>query len=245
MSIRSRRAPRAGALALSLAPACAALLAALLVPRAAHAQLLAGAAVDGATRAPAVGLPVRLLRLSAGAEPVVVDSGQTYDRGLFQIMAPGPGVYQLEFGPANHRATRGPVDTLAADTRREREYALPITSAGADVPYMESQVQERATAPAPSRGGRMPEALRELGDGRYEVVTEFVVDAEGRVELPTVRVVKATRMELEEPAREALRTLRFQPARIGGIPVRQIARHTASWGIRTERRQVTRRVSPD
>jgi TonB family protein len=234
VSIRSRRAPLAGALVLSV-----------LAPRAARAQLLAGAAVDGATRAPAVGLPLRLLRLTDGAEPVVVDSGVTYERGLFQIMAPGPGVYQLEFGPANHRATRGPVDTLATDARREREYALPITSAGAEVPYQESQVQERAKAPAPARGARSPEVLRQLGDGMYEVVTEFVVDAQGRVETPTVRVVKSTRQELEEPAREALRTMRFQPARIGGIPVRQIARHTATWGIRSERRQVVRRVGPD
>lgn len=216
------------------------LLALPLAPHAAHAQLLAGVAVDGATRAPAVGLAVRLLRLADGAAATVVDSGRTYDRGVFQIVAPGAGVYQLEFGPANHRATRGPVDTLAADAQLQREYALPITSGGIEVPYLEAQVQERARVTGRPRSPSVVEEMRSarLRDGRYEVVTEFVVDAQGKPEHATLRVVRATNPVLERPALDAVRALRFTPATLGGIPVRQVVRYPFEWGIRTETRVV-------
>lgn len=225
-------------LPLALVPLLALPLA--LSPRAAHAQLLAGVAVDGATRAPAVGLPVRLLRLAAGAAPALVDSSVTYDRGVFQIVAPGPGVYQLEFGPANHRATRGPVDTLAADAQLQREYALPITSGGAEVPYLESQVQAPARVAGRPRSPNVSDAMRRAGlrDGLYEVVTEFVVDAQGRPESSTLRIVRSTARELEAPVRDDVRTLRFTPATLGGIPVRQVVRYPYQWGIRTETRVV-------
>ncbi|MGZ8493449.1 MAG: energy transducer TonB [Gemmatirosa sp.] len=237
MSFRSRRA-RAPLALLVLAP---------LTPRVARAQLLAGAAMDDATRAPAIGLPVRLLRLTDGAAPVVVDSGRTYERGLFQIVAPGPGIYQLEFGMANHRATRGPIDTLAADARSQREYALPITSGGVEVPYMETQVQERAQLQGRPRAPNVVEEMRRAGlrDGQLEVVTEFVVDAQGKPEPGTLRVVRATNPVLEPPARDAVIALRFKPAAIGGIAVRQIVRHAFDWRIRTETRQTVRRVGTE
>ena len=216
------------------------LLALPLVPRAVPAQLLAGVAVDGATRTPAVGLPVRLLRLAEGAAPAVVDSGVTYDRGIFQIMAPGPGVYQLEFGPANHRATRGPVDTLAADAQLQREYALPITSGGAEVPYLETQVQERARLPRHHPMPRLPESVRRTATGEqsFEVVSEFVVDTAGRVEMESFRIVRATLPQMVDEVRQAVHAIRFAPATIGGIAVRQVFRYPVVWTLRTETRVV-------
>lgn len=68
-----------------------------------------------------------------------------------------------------------------------------------------------------------PQALRALGiDG--QVVAEFVVDADGRVEAQNFGIVSATDARFVEPVREALRQARFRAAVKGGAAVRQVVR---------------------
>jgi TonB family protein len=53
---------------------------------------------------------------------------------------------------------------------------------------------------------------------------EFVVDTLGSVEPASIRVLASTRRDFESSAAEAVRRCRFEPARIGNGPVRQLVR---------------------
>jgi len=88
--------------------------------------------------------------------------------------------------------------------------AVPIYS----VNVVEEQ-PERIGGPVP----RYPEVLRQAGiEG--EVVVECVVDTLGRAEPGSIRVVSSTHALFEQPAREAVASSVFRPARLDGRPVR-------------------------
>jgi TonB family protein len=65
-----------------------------------------------------------------------------------------------------------------------------------------------------------PEMLKAKTAGR--VILEFVVDANGRVDLATIGVVSGTNAEFVNAARAALPQARFEPATVGGRSVRQL-----------------------
>jgi protein TonB len=78
-----------------------------------------------------------------------------------------------------------------------------------------------------------PAALRVAGiDGR--VVLEFVVDTLGSVEPASIRVLESTRRDFEASAAEAVRRCRFEPARIGNGPVRQLVRQGVTFRLAGE-----------
>lgn len=185
-------------------------------------QLIAGQAVEQRLGAPLVGLRVRLLRLpDAAAAPVAVDSGQTHARGFFQLAAPGPGVYQLEFGYGRETLAVGPIDTVRAEPVAQRQYAVQLVQRAEERPFVEGQV-ETPVRQLPGVGG--PEYPKELRDQRREgqVLTEFVVDADGRVVRGSMRVLRSTDAAFSASVRRAVYGLRFAPATIGGVPVRQL-----------------------
>ena len=77
--------------------------------------------------------------------------------------------------------------------------------------------------PAAVRGScRPPEypvALREAGtSGR--VVVSFIIGADGRVEATSMAVVFATDEGFVPPTLETIRSCRFQPGQLNGVPVR-------------------------
>ena len=65
-----------------------------------------------------------------------------------------------------------------------------------------------------------PPATRE---GCHSATVEFVVDTAGRVELSTARVARSNDPAFASSLLRALPMYRYEPARLGGIPVRQIA----------------------
>ena len=66
-----------------------------------------------------------------------------------------------------------------------------------------------------------PSTLAKAGiEGR--VVVRFVVDTDGRVELPSVRVVESSQRYFLESVLKALPRMRFLPAVKGGRKVRQL-----------------------
>jgi protein TonB len=80
---------------------------------------------------------------------------------------------------------------------------------------------------AASLGGgirpRYPEPLRHQRlEGRVEI--EFVVDERGRVDMRTVKVIESTHDLFTAAVRRALGGMRFSPAKINGMPVRQYVR---------------------
>jgi protein TonB len=94
--------------------------------------------------------------------------------------------------------------------------AQPDTTAA----LAESAVQERpAMVPNSCQAPQYPLQLRQA---RVEghVLLRFVVDESGRVEPASVNVVSATHSRFEAPARQAMTTCRFRPARFNDRPVR-------------------------
>ncbi len=84
----------------------------------------------------------------------------------------------------------------------------------------ESAVQERpALVPNSCQAPQYPMQLRQARvEGR--VLLRFVVDESGRVEPASVGVVSATHSRFEAPARQAMATCRFRPAKFNDRAVR-------------------------
>jgi TonB family protein len=90
-----------------------------------------------------------------------------------------------------------------------------------DQAYFEYQVEQPVTSMPGSSMPRYPDSLRTAGvEG--EVLVQFVVDAEGRPEERTFKVLKANQEEFVLAIRAALPGMRFQAARKDGRAVRQL-----------------------
>jgi periplasmic protein TonB len=90
-----------------------------------------------------------------------------------------------------------------------------------DQTYFEFQV-EKQVAPAPGNAGpRYPDMLRSA-NVEGEVLVQFVVDTTGRVEMGTFKVLKSSHDLFTNSVRQALGSMRFFPAEIGGRRVKQL-----------------------
>ena len=114
----------------------------------------------------------------------------------------------------NHRIGESPVST-GGNSSIPQTASTPLTAAEVDEPVtVLGQAQPR-----------YPPALAEAGiSGR--VILEFVVDANGAVDSPSLRVVSSSHGGFNEAASEAIRATHFRPARYQGSRVRQLVRRT-------------------
>jgi protein TonB len=88
-------------------------------------------------------------------------------------------------------------------------------------PFLADQVEKQVGVVPGSAPPRYPEVLRSSGvEG--QVVAEFVVDEQGRAEEGSVRFVRSDNRLFDEAVRVALRRMRFIPAEVGGVKVRQL-----------------------
>jgi len=95
------------------------------------------------------------------------------------------------------------------------------TQMSADQAYFEFQVEKAAAVAAGSAAPRYPDALRKQRvEG--EVLAQFVVDATGRVDASTFKVLRSSDEGFASAVRSALDGLRFTPAEVGGRAVKQI-----------------------
>ena len=96
--------------------------------------------------------------------------------------------------------------------------------------FFEFQV-EKPVVPAPgSPSPRYPEILRSAGvEG--EVLAQFVVDTSGRVEMSSFKVLKSTHDMFIAAVRNALPTMRFIPAEVGGRHVKQLVQQPYVFNI--------------
>ncbi|MBK7596130.1 MAG: energy transducer TonB [Gemmatimonadetes bacterium] len=76
-----------------------------------------------------------------------------------------------------------------------------------------------------------PPALRKSGVAG-EVTLQFVVNADGKVEPESVRVIGSTLYGFEAAAREAILRARFEPATIRGKAVRQLVQQRVRFEVR-------------
>lgn len=88
-------------------------------------------------------------------------------------------------------------------------------------PYFGFQVERPATPVSGSRGPRYPDSLRTAGvEGA--VLAQFVVNADGSVDLSTFKVLRSTQALFSDAVRAALINMRFTPALVGNRAVKQM-----------------------
>jgi TonB family protein len=85
----------------------------------------------------------------------------------------------------------------------------------------EFKLDEQAQQIPGTRSLRYPDAMRSA-NREGEVLAQFVVDANGMVEPSTLHVLKSTDPAFTKAVAEALPTMRFNPARVHGTPVKQL-----------------------
>ena len=99
------------------------------------------------------------------------------------------------------------------------------TAKPSNEPYFEFQV-EKPVQQIPGTGTpRYPDALRSSGvEG--EVQAQFVVDEDGKAEIGTFKVLKATNELFASAVRAALPQMRFYAAEVGGHKVKQLVQQS-------------------
>jgi protein TonB len=122
-------------------------------------------------------------------------------------------------------ATAGVVAIVACEMQsptapRIRPVASKPTVVPAGQPYFEFQVEQPVTA-AGSAQPRYPDVLR-LGGVEGEVLVQFVVGADGRADIGSLKILKQSHEPFTQSVRNALPMMRFIPAKVGGKPVRQL-----------------------
>ena len=89
-----------------------------------------------------------------------------------------------------------------------------------------SRQVEKPVSQIPGTGSpRYPDALRSSGvEG--EVQAQFVVSEEGKADVSTFKVLKATNDLFASAVRSALPNMRFYPAEVGGKKVAQLVQQS-------------------
>ena len=188
----------------------------LMAPTAALAQLIGGAVIDADTREPLARIPVRLIQSSLGG-PTVVALTATDSSGLFQLLAPTPGIFRLAFGDVVRPISQSPPDSIGPEAAIVRQFLVPFRAHQ----FLEPEV-ERAARPQQGIGGpKYPVSEREAGRNGA-VTARFVVDASGRVVKESIEIVFTTSAAFAATVREFLVTARFAPARWREYDVRQV-----------------------
>ncbi|HEV8448034.1 MAG TPA: M56 family metallopeptidase [Gemmatimonadaceae bacterium] len=115
------------------------------------------------------------------------------------------------------RTTRDGSDAIRTKTVldgvRKEEMTLPKGV------YFEYQV-EQPVSPANNQSPRYPDAMRE-SKTPGEVLAQFIVDENGSIDSTSFRILRATNEDFAKEVRMAIRNYRFNPALVGGKPVRQ------------------------
>src|SRR6476469_196425 len=99
-----------------------------------------------------------------------------------------------------------------------------------DQPYFEFQV-EKQVQQIPGTGNlRYPDMLRSA-NVEGEVLAQFVVDADGRYEPGSFKVLKSSHELFTQAVKNALPNMRFYPAEVGGKKVKQLVQQPFTFSL--------------
>ena len=99
-----------------------------------------------------------------------------------------------------------------------------------DQPYFEFQV-EKQVQQIPGTGNlRYPDMLRSA-NVEGEVLAQFVVDADGRYEAGSFKVLKSSHDLFTQAVKNALPNMRFYPAEVGGKKVKQLVQQPFTFSL--------------
>jgi protein TonB len=95
--------------------------------------------------------------------------------------------------------------------------------------FLEAQLDD-PVQPVSQSPPRYPPAMQAAGiEGRVEL--QYIVDTLGRVEPPSIKILRSTNKMFEEPAREAILKSVFKPAKFKGTPVRQLVQQALGFRL--------------
>ncbi|HEX7977812.1 MAG TPA: TonB family protein [Gemmatimonadaceae bacterium] len=196
----------------------------------ASAQAIGGEVVEAMTAQPLRSYQVRLFYLAQGDTTQARDSTTTDERGLFQFGGQGVGAYRLEFGPPATRLTSSArVEATTPDTMIAVRFRVPVLELGGAQAFSEKEVQKVAFAHRVVQL-RYPEELRSISVSG-EVVVRFIVDPTGSVRPGSVTLVRSSHPSFTRAVMDFLRTVKFHPALIGGIPVPQLVEEPFTFSL--------------
>ena len=105
--------------------------------------------------------------------------------------------------------------------------APPINT---DQPYFEFQVEKTVSTVQNGVAPRYPEMLKSANiEG--EVLAQFIVDADGRYEQGSFKVLKSSHDLFTAAVRNALPNMRFYPAEVGGRKVKQLVQQPFTFAL--------------
>lgn len=180
------------------------------------AQTVAGRVVVKPGRIPLRRAVVELMIDSAGKW---VDSTTADGTGVFYLNAPREGLYfvQIRTSASPDVFVSSPALSLAAHEDIQREFVVPL--AMLILSESETETPARSIENSPK-----PKYPRELEKFKMEgsVLAQFVVDTTGRVVPGSFKVLRSQHPAFSDAVSDVVFRMIFEPARIGGQPVRQL-----------------------
>lgn len=113
-----------------------------------------------------------------------------------------------------------------AEVRRQDEARMSDTAAA----HWEFQVERPAQWIAGTGAPRYPDVLRSAGVSGT-VLAQFVVTADGRADLGSLRILRSTHDQFSNAVRSALPGMRFTPAQAAGRTVKQLLQQEFSFQV--------------
>ncbi len=105
-----------------------------------------------------------------------------------------------------------------------------VAQVASDQPLFEFQVEKPVVQAPGSSAPRYPDILKSAGvEG--EVLAQFVVDTTGHAEVSTYKVLKTSHELFAAAVRNALPSMRFLPAEVGGRKVKQLVQQPFVFAI--------------
>lgn len=209
--------------------------AAVALPAALPAQVVAGRITDDRTLQPAIDYVVRLVQMS-DTGLVALDETTTDAKGQFTVVAPSAGSYLLSFGRARPRVHRVPVEIAAGVTLMPKDFPLPIQRESDTRPYVDVDVDSAGLFPKGAVGPAFPREQR-LAGTRGSVFAMFVVDTAGRPEKNSVRLFAGTHADFVQSVEQWLTVGTFRVSHVGNVPVRRQVCLAVAFHVDTDPRE--------
>lgn len=146
---------------------------------------------------------------------------------------PGPGAGEGPHVAGDARPT-AVLDATVGDRARDTVTAPAVPpSAGQDSVYSVLEVDVAVVRSASSAAPAYPLSMLKAHISG-SVKAQYVVDTTGFADTSSLRVITATHQDFVTSVREALPYMRFEPARIGTMKVRQLVEQQFSFKITTD-----------
>jgi TonB family protein len=149
--------------------------------------------------------------------------------GIFTLVAPVAGTYQLLLFPPAGGSFAAPAVTLDSAAYVEREIHIAGDTGRAPALFLDREVDQRAFPRGGTRSPSYPPDQRDRGI-RGRVTLFFVVGEEGLVDTASVQFLSGSDTAFVAAVRPVITRLRYSPAQRGGRPVRQVAWTTIDFG---------------